>query len=49
MPEGITVATREDDPLALALTPATKVRHRQGALTAPDRRSARQASRRFPG
>src|ERR1700721_713893 len=39
MPEGITVATREDDPFAWALTLASKVRQRQGALTALDRES----------
>lgn len=38
MPDGITVAsTREDDPFAWALELATKVRHRQGALTLSDR------------
>src|SRR6202795_4291502 len=39
MPEGITVATREDDPFAWALTLASKVRQRQGALTALGRES----------
>ena len=38
VPDGITVApTREDDPFAWALELATKVRHRQGALTLLDR------------
>ena len=39
MPDGITVTTREDDAFAWALSLASKVRHRQGALTALDRES----------
>src|ERR1700722_3459151 len=38
MPDGITVGpTRDDDPFAWAVELATKVRHRQAALTLSDR------------
>jgi hypothetical protein len=37
MPEGVNVATLEDDPFAWALTLSAQLRHRQGALKASDR------------
>jgi len=40
MPEGLTVAvSRDDDPFAWALDLVEKLRHRQGALTAPDKKA----------